>query len=115
MSSALAWLSGFGFTELVEVPLYGVRLFSPAERSTGKRIAIAFGASQVTHPFVWFVFPWLVHDEWAMLLSAEVFAVVVEAMWLRFFSVRHALLLSLTANCASLFLGLTSRHMFGWP
>ena len=115
MSSALAWLSGFGFTELVEVPMYSVRTFSPAGRTMGRRIAIAFGASLVTHPFVWFVFPRLCEDEWTMLLSAEAFAVVVEAAWLRAFGVRHPLLLSLAANASSLFLGLSSRQMFGWP
>jgi len=115
MSSALAWLSGFAFTELVETPIYAVRTFSPQNRSLQKRIAIAFGASLVTHPFVWFLFPHLFSDEWAMLFAAETFAVVVEAVWLRAFGVRHALLLSLAANATSVFLGLSSRQMFGWP
>ena len=115
MSSALAWLSGFGFTQLTEVPLYSVRSFSPAGRSTGKRIAIAFGASLITHPFVWFVFPRLFNDEWAVLFSAETFAVLTEALWLRVFGLRRPLLLSLAANASSLFLGLSSREMFGWP
>ena len=115
MSSALAWLSGFGFTELVEVPLYSVRSFSPAGRSARRRVAIAFGASLLTHPFVWFVFPSIFHDEWASLFGAEAFAVVVEALWLRAFGVRRPLLLSLAANASSLFLGLSSRQMFGWP
>ncbi len=115
MSSVLAWLSGFGFTELVEVPLYSVRGFSPRGRSVGKRLAIAFGASLLTHPFVWFVFPRMFHDEWASMFGAEAFAVVVEAVWLRAFGVRHPLLLSLAANASSLFLGLSSREMFGWP
>jgi hypothetical protein len=115
MSSALAWLSGFGFTELVEVPLYSVRRFSPAGRSARKRVAIALGASLITHPFVWFLFPRLFDDWWAMLFSAEAFAVIVEALWLRAFGVRRPLSLSLAANASSLFLGLWSREMFGWP
>ena len=115
MSSALAWLTAFGFTELVEVPLYSVTTFSPAGRSIGKRLAVAFGASLLTHPFVWFVFPRLFDDPWVSMLGAEAFAVLAEAAWLRAFGVRHALLLSLAANASSLFLGLSSREMFGWP
>ncbi len=115
MSSALAWLSSFAFTELVETPLYALRTFSPAGRSTSARLAIAFGASLLTHPLVWFLFPRLFDNEWATLLSAEGFAVVVEALWLRAFGVRRPLVLSLAGNAASLFLGLSSREMFGWP
>lgn len=115
MSSALAWLSAFGFTELVEVPIYAVRAFSPRGRTLSRRMAIAFGASLLTHPFVWFVFPRLVSDEWSYMLAAEGFAVGAEALYLRAFGVRHALLLSLCANAASLFLGLTSRQVYGWP
>ena len=115
MSSALAWLSGFGFTELVEVPFYSIRTFSPPDRTMRKRMAIAFGASLITHPFVWFLFPRVFDDEWAMLFAAETFAVVVEALWLRAFGVRHPLLLSIAANASSVFLGLSSRQMFGWP
>ena len=52
-------------------------------RARWKRAVIGFGASAVTHPVVWFVFPRLAR-RWGqgyalMVVEAETFAVVVEA------------------------------------
>jgi hypothetical protein len=80
-----------------------------------QRALIAFGASAITHPFVWFAFPRFTHDYNLMVIEAETFAVVVEAIYLRFFGLRNALLWSIVANMASAGLGLLSRYFFGWP
>jgi hypothetical protein len=120
VSTFVAWASAFALTQLVEVPIYSLflRAFLP-ERPFLSRIGIAFGASAITHPFVWFVFP-LMHARYAVYLAvSELFAVVVEAAWLRLTGVRRPvpvlLLASLVANGASAGLGLSARALFGWP
>lgn len=104
----IAWLVAFAFTQAVEAPLY--------LRATGGRWLVALGASAVTHPVVWFVFPALLpHSYGWMLAAAESFAVLVEAGWLLAFRVPRALLLSLLANGASLAAGFVLRAVFGAP
>ncbi len=102
------WLVAFALTQAFEVPLY---LRAGASGRT------AFLASAFTHPVVWFGFPWLLGDldYWSMVLAAEVFAVAVEALWLRAHGVRRALLWSLGANTASALTGLLLRSLFGVP
>ena len=104
-----AWLSAFLFTQCVEMPIYA--------RFARSGWAAAFGASALTHPIVWFVIPSLVPgDYWVMVAVAETFAVLAEAVYLRFgFQVRRAFAWSLLANIASAGLGFTSRLLFGWP
>ncbi len=103
-----AWLIAFLFTQAVEAPLY--------LKATSGRWAVALGASAVTHPLVWFAFPVLLPDSYAvMVLAAEAFAVSVEAAWLLAFGVPRALLLSLLANGASATVGFALRAVFGVP
>jgi len=114
----IGWLVAFVFTQIVEVPIYLWAL----ERAHGRQkrardLFVAFAASTITHPVVWFVFPRLfpVNAYVTMLACAEAFAVVVEAVWLRAFGVRRALFWSLAANATSLGLGLISRALLGAP
>jgi hypothetical protein len=112
----LAWLRAFLFTQVVEMPIY--MRYAPSSKVR------AFGASAVTHPFVWFVFPLLGTQVFGtrasyagVYLGSELFAWLVEALvmrapagtWLRAMSV------SLLANAASVALGETSRYFFGYP
>jgi hypothetical protein len=105
-----AWLRAFLFTQLVEVPIY--------MRGAGCSLPVAFGASLLTHPVVWFVF---FSPRWnagytTRTVAAELFACLAEAAYLRFLAKRpRALLWSLGANAASLGLGLLSRSLFGVP
>lgn len=100
---------------------------APSPASTGtslaRRAAIAFGASALTHPIVWFVMPWAAMalyraalraggpalDETGRTLVygglAEGFAVLAEALYLRGFRVRRPLRWSLLANAASVIVG----------
>ncbi len=105
-----AWLTAFIFTQLVEIPIYTV--------ATGCRVIVAFGASAITHPIVWFVIcgvHW--HSDYLVqVVAAELFAWLAEAAYFAFiFGKRRAWLWSLCANGASLSLGLLSRHWFGVP
>jgi len=121
-----AWLSAFLFTEAVEVPIYLACMQLPADDDRpraldgpGGRLAVAFGASLVTHPIVWFLIPRIPAGSYAeMVARAEAFAIVAEAFYfyaLGFFNGRRAFLWSLAANAASATLGLVSRSTFGWP
>ena len=123
----IAWLVAFVFTQCIEIPIY--------VRALRGRPVVAFGASAITHPIVWFVIPrmwvrsYLSLIAWSplfivrapiaryacMVLLAESFAIAVEALYLRAFDVRRAFAWSLLANGASVTLGLLSRAAFGWP
>jgi hypothetical protein len=121
-----AWLSAFLFTQAVEIPIYvalirreGRRGSPPVERGLAGPVALAFGASAVTHPIVWFVIPQIAYDSyWDMVARAELFAVGVEGLYLYAFQLaglRRAFGWSLLANASSFGLGLSSRAIFGWP
>lgn len=110
-----AWLGAFVFTQVVEVPIY-------AAAQTGRlrrRLPIAFAASLITHPFVWFGFPHLgrlLGSSYPVtVLVAELFAITVEAVFLGRMGLRRAWLWAIAANVTSAGLGLMSRHWFGWP
>jgi hypothetical protein len=115
----IAWLSAFVLTQAVEMPLY-VRALREGKPPTIERLpialAVAFGASAITHPVVWFVIPTLIPGEWlTMVLVAELFAIATEAVWLRAFRLKRALAWAAFANAASVLVGIVSRQLFGWP
>ncbi len=115
----LAWARAFVFTQIVEAPIY--------RRLLGVRWAAALGASALTHPNVWFVFPWLGRrldvGYVPMVVAAEVFAWLAEAAFLTQASRaapaargwRVVLAGAFAANAASVALGLGSRRLFGVP
>lgn len=112
------WVRAFAFTQLVEMPLYvavmSTRRFGVA-KPLALRILVAFLCSLITHPFVWFVFPRILdayEDYWLMVVEAETFAVVVEALVLRRFGVRYALAISFVVNMSSMSLGFLIRALF---
>ncbi|WP_146657892.1 hypothetical protein [Enhygromyxa salina] len=117
-----AWLLAFAFTQLIEVPIYIRALLErlPEREPVCKRwpaaLAIAFGASAVTHPIVWFVMPKLIPGSWlTMVIVAELFAITVEAAWLRGFGLQRSLAWAAFANSASVAIGLLLRQTLGWP
>lgn len=122
----LRWfLLAFALTQLVEVPILvrALRVPGPgARRSLSARVAIASGASALTHPIVWFAMPPLAIALLGALARAGVsfgaagrvlaygalaegFAVLAEAAYLRGFGVRRALVWSLASNAASVVVG----------
>lgn len=99
-----AWLVAFAITQAVEVPIYGL---GPLRR----RWAAAFGASLITHPIVWFVFPRFFPGPYEVMLAcAELFAVAIEAAWLASLGVQRPIEWSFIANAASFGTGLVLRH-----
>lgn len=129
------WFWSFAFTQLVEVPIYLRALSGRDCRSVlswPQRVGLAFLASALTHPYVWFVFFALFYsvafDELAWrwpgldahrytlyFLFAESFAVGVEALLLRACGLRRAFLWALFANASSAGLGFLSRILLHWP
>lgn len=120
-----AWLRAFLLTQTIEMGVYA--RIAGAARPLHERLAIAFGASAITHPLVWFVIPAAVRashlatgdwrTDWQIAVGlAEAFAFSAEAVWLRLFGVRleQALAASLLANGASFTLGLFLYQHMGW-
>jgi len=107
----IRWLGAFAITQLVEVPIYA--------RALKGHLGVAFAASALTHPVVWFAFPILGRSYGIvylhMVLLAELFAVTFEALWLHHHDVERPLLWSIGANASSVAIGLGIRHLFGWP
>jgi hypothetical protein len=111
----LAWLEAFTITQLVEVPVYFYALHE-LKFSKLKRTLIAFGASAITHPVAWFVFPVLLPSHSAVTVAgAETFAVVVEAVYLRAFGLRLYFSWSLVANALSFSAYLLLRRLLAFP
>ncbi|MCC6526451.1 MAG: hypothetical protein IT373_27635 [Polyangiaceae bacterium] len=123
----LDWFWAFLFTEVVEIPIYFYALGRRAARPRAPwpaRLAVAFAASALTHPLVWFAIPPLVYavcdpsltvSYVAFTIVAEAFAVGVEWAYLRADGLRRAWAWSLLANAASAGLGLGLRELVGWP
>lgn len=128
-----AWFAlAFALTQLVEVPIYtaalrAARPGAPARRRR-VRIAIAFGASALTHPLVWYLFPLVATSLLTFLASrhlvfspgartmfygalAEGFAILAEAAYLRAFGARRPLSWSFAANTASVLVGTATVHL----
>lgn len=87
------------------MPLYARVLSFGGRRGVA---CTAFGASAITHPFVWFVFPGLFFGwpYWLYFLTAESFVVILEAWYLKSFGVRRAFAWSLLTNGISAGFGL---------
>lgn len=124
--TVMGWFNAFVFTQAVEVPLYVLAMrhalrggHSRQPRALGWQIALAFGASAITHPMVWFVIPDIPSSSYAeYVIRAETWAVMVEAFYFYSFHVvflRRAFVWALVANGLSAGLGFVSRYLFGWP
>jgi len=114
----MKWLIAFAFTQAFEVPIYLLAMHRQRLDALGwERWLIAFGASALTHPIVWFVLPTTIKwvSFWGYVAIAETFAVGAEALILQRFGVKRPLLLAFVANATSAGLGLTSRWLFGVP
>jgi len=99
----MTWITAFLITEAVEAPIY---LYAGRRLAPWRRWLLALGASAVTHPVVWFAFPWETASWEICLLAAETFAVVVEGGLGRLAGLPRPWIWSLVANGASVLLGL---------
>lgn len=77
------WVIGFAFTQLLEIPIY---LWGLRRLPMPQRLGVAFGASAITHPFVWFAVPWYMPgaaSRWVLFLVVEAAVVGVEGYYLK--------------------------------
>ena len=106
-----SWFSAFIVTQAVEAPIY--RLSLDARRTPWR---LALGASVITHPVVFFVFPNLGFSSyWESILYAEAFAIALEAAYLSCLGVSYSVLWAGLANGLSVAVGLSLRATIGWP
>lgn len=103
-----AWLLAFLITQAIEVPIYAIGL---RRRGLSTASLLGAGASACSHPLMWFVIQPLMLprvDYTAFVITAELFAWVSEALYMRMASVawRSSLVLSLVANSISVTLGM---------
>ena len=108
------WINAFMTTQLIEMPIYIWALARVRAQDWATLATIAFGASAITHPFVWFVFPSVVFlwkNYPLFFVVAETFAWLVEALYLKYFKVKHPWLVSLLANGMSAGFGLLRNYI----
>lgn len=107
----MGWPTYFALTQAIELPVYAAGL-TPHPR--WKRVAVGFGASALTHPWVWFVLP----RYWqrplgprGYFVTVEVLVILVEAAYFVGMGVapRRALGVSAIANLASATAGVLLR------
>jgi len=110
-----SWLLAFALTQVIEAPIYTVGIHRSTQRRWTTALAIALGASAITHPFVWFVFPNLIDAPIPRIAISEVFAWSVELAWLAAFRVPRPWLWSSLANGASFGTGVVLSLTLGWP
>ncbi len=103
------WLIAFFFTLLIEVPIW---LCWMREKSLRLRWFVAIGASTITHPCLWFLFPWESGDYLTLLITAETAVFLVEGVWALAFKVKRPFLLSFCANAVSCTAGLIGSAFF---
>jgi|SRR5579859_1437309 len=106
---AQAWFKAFLLTIAIEVPLV-VALTASGDQPLRKRAGIALLGQAMTHPLVWFVFPFLpgmtrfttltLSELWAWLGEAALYALTKVAP-----STLRAIAISAFANAASLAIG----------
>jgi hypothetical protein len=102
-----AWLASFGFTLVVELPLF-VGL-SRRWVSAPRAALVGAGGTALTHPMLWFVWSRLLDDYVAYIVAGELLVASVEAAlfyWLaRPGSWGRAVGVAFIANAASYLLG----------
>ena len=116
---AWEWVLAFVLTQVVEMPIYAYAFRLNRDFAWPKAFAAGFVPSLLTHPIVWGVFVlhwpffWDVYPEWvdtsfgyvSMVIAAETFAVVVEAVYLHAMKVPAGWLWSIGANLISVSIG----------
>ena len=104
----MTWIMAFTLTQVIEITV-GMLFWKDEKVSSIRKIATLFGASLITHPMVWFVFP-EIRDEGGYsygeyLLMAESYAYGVEALYYYAFRIKRPILLSVLANSCSFLTG----------
>ena len=117
------WAAAFGMTLAVEVPLFvllarytATKLKVPSCSVRRAALAGALG-SCITHPLLWFVWPFAVTDYTAYLISGELIVAAVESVTFYLaakpISIKRAAFVAVTANAASFGFGMLVYSILG--
>ncbi len=102
------WPFVFGVTLLAEGVVLSLLL--RRDLAPGRIALLALGVNLATHPLIWFVLPHLVSERTAYLLTAEAFAMIIEAALIYLLlgrrSLSQAVMAAALANAASYAVGL---------
>lgn len=104
----MTWLTAYLTTQAIEVPLY---LVAGRGIPAARRWGFALGASTVTHPVVWFAFPWETVSWEICFLAAETFAIVAEGWIGKTTGIAHPWRWAIVANAASVGAGFLIQAM----
>lgn len=104
----MTWIMAFTLTQVIEITV-GMLFWKDKEVSSARKICILFGASLITHPMVWFIFP-QIRDEGGFsygeyLWMAESYAYGVEALYYYAFRIKRPIVLSVITNSCSFLTG----------
>lgn len=109
MPDPAEWARAYALTQLIEVPVY---LYAARRLPPAKRWIFALGASTLTHPALWYLFPWPDDPEAAggyltVTVIGELWVFLTESLWGMVLRVPRPWLWSFIANAASFAAGLT--------
>ncbi|HEX2749389.1 MAG TPA: hypothetical protein VHM91_15375 [Verrucomicrobiales bacterium] len=112
MSGFTEWAYAYALTQLIEVPVY---LVAARKLPAPRRWLYALGASTLTHPVLWFLFPWpappvMMSDYVTVFLCGEGWVVIAEACWGRYLQVSRPWRWSILANGISMLTGLVLSY-----
>jgi hypothetical protein len=72
------WARAFCLTQVMEVPIYTAIAW---KRAPAWRLALAaFACTAITHPLLWFVWPFVVRDYTAYVISGELLIAAAETL-----------------------------------
>jgi hypothetical protein len=97
------WLHAFLLTQAIEAPLY---LWAGRRVHWLPRCLAAVMTTAVTHPVLWFCFPWNESSYWHSVIVGECAVVIKEAAVLHIAGFSRPLLTSLAVNALSVAIGL---------
>jgi len=99
----IAFIKAYILTLIIETVI--LNIFS--RKSFLYTTLISILMNSLTLPFVWFVFPFLIHDKYVCTLLSEVFAYTVEAILLMILLLKNwkGIIIALVANLGSFFCG----------
>ena len=91
------WLNAFLLTLLIEIPIY----FSCIRGKVWERLLLSYAPTGLTHPPLWFLFPWGQYDYLFLYVSSELLVLLVEGSYLKLMKVDKPFKLAFTANIFS--------------
>lgn len=113
------WITAFAMTLAFEIPVFvliGKKVMREVSAVSIRRL-IAAGAlgTCITHPLLWFAWPYVVHDYTTYLITGEILVALVETVTfflaVRGIRFRDAALASVAANSVSLALGALVQYL----